>query len=307
MAAGRTILEELDLDAASARVLTSEIRAWFDRDARELPWRAADTTAWGVLVSEVMSQQTPVARVAPAWQVWMQRWPTPTDLADATPADVIRAWDRLGYPRRALWLRDAASKIRDDFGGQVPSNYDDLIALPGIGDYTASAVLAFAFGQRITVLDTNVRRVIARTMWGIERPPAASPTALERQVAQALLPDDDAEAAHWSVASMELGAIVCRAKSPTCEVCPVARDCSWLAAGQPAASERARPVQRFEGTDRQVRGKLMAILRAASGPVNADDLVSACSDEIQRARCLDTLIADALVEPLPNAHYTLPE
>lgn len=299
-------VDEVDIAPQTVRAVTTEISAWFSAHARDLPWRTADATPWGVLVSEVMSQQTPVARVAPAWQAWMTRWPTPTDLAGAPPADVIRAWDRLGYPRRALWLREAAISIRDDFAGQVPADYDKLITLPGIGDYTASAVLAFAFGKRIAVLDTNVRRVIARTMFGLERPSAASATALERQVADVLLPSQDLDAAHWSVACMELGAVVCRAKTPACAQCPVARDCAWFAAGKPISTRRARPTQRFEGTDRQVRGKLMAILRAADHPVTESELAPACDDPVQRARCLDTLIADALIHPLPNATFTLP-
>ena len=295
-----------EVEHANAELLTQSVRGWFEVNARDLPWRDPGTSAWGVLISEVMSQQTPVARVAPAWQRWMAQWPTPADLAAASPADVIRAWDRLGYPRRALWLREAAIKICEDFDSAVPSRYEDLLTLPGVGDYTAAAVAAFAFGQRVVVLDTNVRRVIARSVSGVETPESASPTVAERRLAEAMLPIDGAAAAHWSVACMELGALVCTSRSPDCGECALKSTCAWVAAGRPAAATRARPTQRFTGTDRQVRGKLMAILRAADGPVTARALGSAWPDDTQRMRCLDTLIADGLVEPLPRSRYRLP-
>ncbi|MFA7266918.1 MAG: A/G-specific adenine glycosylase [Candidatus Nanopelagicales bacterium] len=295
-----------EVDAISGEMVTQPVRTWFEANARELPWREPDTTAWGVLISEVMSQQTPVARVAPAWQRWMAQWPTPADLAASSPADVIRAWDRLGYPRRALWLREAAIKICEEFDSQVPSRYEELRTLPGVGDYTAAAVVAFAFRQRVVVLDTNVRRVIARAVSGIEAPESASPTVAERRLGEALLPLDPAEAAQWSVACMELGALVCTSRSPECGRCVLQATCAWVAAGRPAAVSRSRPTQRFTGTDRQVRGKLMAVLRAADGPVTTHALASAWPDESQRSRCLDTLVADGLVEPLAGRRYRLP-
>lgn len=295
-----------ELNSGGREVVTHLVRAWFEANSRDLPWRESGTTAWGVLISEVMSQQTPVARVAPAWQIWMSQWPTPADLAASSPADVIRAWDRLGYPRRALWLREAAIKICEEFNSEVPSRYEDLLTLPGVGDYTAAAVAAFAFRQRVVVLDTNVRRVIARAVSGVEAPESASPTAAERQLAEALLPPGGDSAAQWSVACMELGALVCTSRSPKCGQCVLEANCAWVAAGRPAAGSRARPVQRFTGTDRQVRGKLMAVLRAADGPVTARALSAAWPDEPQRARCLDTLIADGLVEPLARNRYRLP-
>lgn len=289
-----------------AAAVVAQVCAWFEQSARELPWRDDQTSAWGILVCEVMSQQTPVARVAPAWNEWMAKWPTPADLAAASAADVIRAWNRLGYPRRALWLRDAASKIVAEFGGDVPASYEELLTLPGVGDYTASAVAAFAFDVPVPVLDTNVRRVLARLMVGIERPTSASATVAERRLATALLPADGPEAALWSVACMEFGSVVCRASSPDCESCPVRRHCAWTAAGRPVSQTPTRSSQRFEGTDRQVRGKLLAILRASNEPVAAVILAKSWPDEIQRSRCLDSLISDGLVEPLAQDRYQLP-
>jgi A/G-specific adenine glycosylase len=260
-----------------------------------------------VLVSEVMLQQTPVARVIPAWADWMARWPEPTDLAGATPADAVRQWDRLGYPRRALNLHAAAKAIVEWHGGQVPQAEPDLRALPGVGEYTAAAVRAFAFGRRAVVLDTNVRRVLARLLSGVEHPPPTLSTG-ERARAGTLVPDDDDEAALWSVAVMELGALVCTATSPRCAVCPVESSCAWVRAGRPAYAGPPRRVQRFAGTDRQARGRLMAVLRAQSGPVPRSALEEAWSiDPIQRERALDGLVADGLVEPLPGQHFRLPD
>ncbi|MDP4586521.1 MAG: A/G-specific adenine glycosylase, partial [Microbacteriaceae bacterium] len=146
------------------------VARWFRRSARPLPWREAGTTPWGVLLSEIMAQQTPVARVAPLWVEWIERWPTATSLASASPADVVRAWGKLGYPRRALNLHAAATRIRDEFGGVVPDNVDALESLPGVGSYTARAVASFAFGMRVPVVDTNIRRVLARAVLGIAEP-----------------------------------------------------------------------------------------------------------------------------------------
>jgi len=294
------------LDTVSGTAICEPVTNWFTASARELPWRTPNASAWGIFVSEVMSQQTPVARVAPAWISWMKQWPSPGDLAAATPAEVIRAWNRLGYPRRALRLRDAAVMIRDEFDGQVPATYDELLTLPGVGDYTAAAVAAFAFNQRVVVLDTNVRRVLARLVFGTEHPVNSSATKLERQTAEQLLPTQGRQAAAWSVAVMELGALVCQSSSPGCESCPVSTQCAWVAAGKPKLQTRAKRPQRFEGTDRQVRGKLMAILRASHRPVSATTLRQCWSDDGQRDRCLDSLVADGLVEPLPRGRFLLP-
>ncbi len=191
----------------------SPVLDWYARHARELPWRAPDCTPWGVLVSEVMLQQTPVARVLPVWQEWLARWPEPADLAASSPGEAVRAWGRLGYPRRALRLHAAATELTERFGGVVPDDEVTLRQLPGIGEYTAAAVAAFAFGRRAVVLDTNVRRVLARADGG-QQWPAASPTRAERDRAAGLLPRDAATSARWNVALMELGALVCTARRP---------------------------------------------------------------------------------------------
>lgn len=278
---------------------------WFDRHQRDLPWRSADRTPWGVLVSEVMLQQTPVARVLPAWTDWMTRWPTPAALAADAPGEAVRAWGRLGYPRRALRLHAAAVAIVRDHDGEVPGGQAELRALPGVGEYTAAAVQAFGFGRRAVVLDTNVRRVLARLLAGVEHP-SPSVTAAERRQAEAVLPADHACAALWSVAVMELGALVCTATAPDCPGCPVSGACAWRSAGQPPGI-RPRPVQRFAGTDRQARGRLIAVLREAHEPVAHEVLALAWTvDPIQRERALDGLVADGLVELVGADSYGLP-
>ncbi len=215
---------------------------------------------------------------------------------------------RLGYPRRALRLHETATIVTSRHGGVVPDDVDALLALPGIGSYTAAAVASFAFGQRHAVLDTNVRRVLARLVAGQPRPGVA-PSPAERRMAEALLPAEPAVAARWAVAVMELGALVCTAASPRCEECPVAAQCAWLAAGRPAepaeAAARRRP-QRYDGTDRQCRGRLLGVLRDGSGPVRQEELAGVWADPVQFARALDGLVADGLVDPLPDGRFALP-
>jgi A/G-specific adenine glycosylase len=290
--------------------LVQPVLAWYDAHARDLPWRAPDRTSWGVLVSEVMLQQTPVSRVEPVWRQWMHRWPAPTDLAAATPGDAVRAWGRLGYPRRALRLHSAATQIRDRHCGQVPSGYDELRALDGVGDYTASAVATFAFGRRHAVVDTNVRRVLVRAVHG-DALPAPALVAAERRLAEHQLPLAEGTAARWSVAVMELGALVCTARAPRCPACPIADRCAWHAAGTPAHDGPPRRGQSWHGTDRQVRGRLLAALRAATAPVTADSLASTVPDaELrdpqQRERCLSGLVNDGLAEVTESGAYALP-
>ncbi|WP_423716392.1 A/G-specific adenine glycosylase [Arthrobacter glacialis] len=244
-----------------------EITRWFGQQARDLPWRR-DCSAWGILVSEIMLQQTPVVRVQPVWEEWMERWPTPADFAAAPAADVLRAWGRLGYPRRALRLHAAAARILEEHDGAVPDTYPELLALPGVGTYTAAAVAAFAFGRRTTVVDTNIRRVHARLVIG-QALPAPALTAAETALATDLLPEDADESVLWNAAVMELGAVICTARSPKCDLCPVLEKCAWIAAGQPEPTYIPKG-QPWAGTDRQVRGAVMAVLRAASSPVHAD-------------------------------------
>jgi A/G-specific adenine glycosylase len=277
---------------------------WYDRTARDLPWRRPDASPWAVLVSEFMLQQTPVARVLPVWAAWLERWPTPASLAAEPVAEAIRQWGRLGYPRRALRLHAAAVEITERFAGTVPASVADLLGLPGVGEYTARAVAAFAFRRRQPVVDTNVRRVVARAVGGLAD---AGPPSTTRDLAamEALLPHDDETAARFSVAVMELGALVCTAAAPRCPDCPVAPSCAWLAAGSPPAAVRTRPAQRFEGTDRQVRGRLMARLRDASGPVPHTDLADVWPDAEQRERCLASLVADGLAHEAAPGHLAL--
>lgn len=285
--------------------LHDTVLAWYDDHARELPWRGASASAWSVMVSEFMLQQTPVARVLPVHEIWLERWPTPADLAAEPTGEAVRAWGRLGYPRRALRLHAAATAIVAQHDGVVPADYADLIALPGVGDYTAAAIASFAYGRRHVVLDTNVRRVFARAVSGVEFP-AAAVTRAERDVATALLPDDDATAATWAVAVMELGALVCTAANPRCPDCPVRATCAWHRAGRPAYEGPPRKAQTWAGTDRQCRGRLLAVLRDSDTPVHTSRLDAVWADETQRLRCLAGLVTDALVVRLDDATYALP-
>jgi A/G-specific adenine glycosylase len=278
--------------------------AWYDKNARDLPWRKPETTAWGVLVSEVMLQQTPVVRVEPAWRSWMARWPTPAALADDPPSEAIRMWGRLGYPRRAMRLHACAAAIVERHGGRVPDDLDQLLALPGVGTYTGRAVATFAYGQRHPVVDTNVRRVVSRA---VEGKPDAGPntTAADLTAMADLLPSDDARAARASIAFMELGAMVCMARSPRCVDCPFGEVCVWRLSGSPALEGPSRKPQRYAGTDRQVRGLLLEVLRHATGPVPRQRLDMVWTDDVQRARALAGLVEDGLVEPLGAHDFVL--
>jgi A/G-specific adenine glycosylase len=277
---------------------------WFDRNARDLPWRAPDTSAWAILVSEVMLQQTPVVRVLPAWRDWVARWPTPAALAADPPAEAIRAWGRLGYPRRALRLHQCAIEILARHGGVVPSDVDDLLALPGIGTYTARAVAAFAYGQRHPVVDTNVRRVVARAVEGV---PDAGPatTAADLAAVLALLPPQPARAARASAALMEIGAVLCTARAPRCADCPLATACAWHATGAALPEGPTRRPQRYAGTDRQVRGILLAALRESSTPVPRTQLDLLWTDATQRDRALTGLVVDGLIHEVAPGRYAL--
>jgi A/G-specific adenine glycosylase len=277
---------------------------WYAAHQRDLPWRRADATPWAILVSEVMLQQTPVTRVLPVYAAWLARWPTPAALAAAAPGDAVREWGRLGYPRRALRLHMTARALVERHAGQVPASLDALLELPGVGAYTAAAVASFAFGQRHPVLDTNVRRVLARLVGGQHLPPPSA-SAAERRVAEALLPEQPAVAARWSVAVMELGALVCTSARPECGSCPVAGGCAWRVAGHPAGGG-ARRSQGYAGTDRQCRGRLLAVLRTADGAVPGARLDAAWPEPRQRSRALDSLVADGLVDPLPDGRFALP-
>jgi A/G-specific adenine glycosylase len=280
------------------------VERWYAAHARDLPWRHPGASPWSILVSEIMLQQTPVSRVLPAHAAWLSRWPEPAALAAASPADAVRQWDRLGYPRRAIRLHSSAVIITTRHNGQVPASVEELHSLPGVGSYTAAAVASFAFGRRHAVLDTNVRRVLARLVAG-ECLPGQAPTVAEVRLAESLLPPDGREAARWSVGVMELGALVCTATRPRCEECPLSSQCAWLALGRPPAVSRRAPVG-YEGTDRQCRGRLLAVLRAAGGPVPLRRLEEAWPGMAQRDRSLAALIADGLVTRCPDGSLALP-
>ncbi len=285
--------------------LQAEVTQWYGANARDLPWRAVDATPWGILVSEFMLQQTPVTRVLPAWRTWLARWPTPSALADEPAGEAVRAWGRLGYPRRALRLHATAAQIVARHGGDVPAGHDDLLALPGVGSYTAAAIASFAFAGRHAVLDTNVRRVLARAVSGEALPPVAQ-TAGELRTAEALLPRHGRDAARWGVAVMELGALVCTARAPRCTACPIAQRCAWRAAGYPPWTGPPRRTQGYVGTDRQVRGRLLTVLREAHGPVEAGLLATVWDDVGQRERALAGLVVDGLVVRTDDGRVSLP-
>jgi len=276
---------------------------WYDRSRRDLPWREPGVSAWQILVSEFMLQQTPVARVLPIWTDWVRRWPTASATAAASAADVLRAWGKLGYPRRAKRLHECATVIARDHDDAVPDDVDTLLTLPGIGSYTARAVACFAYRQPVPVVDTNVRRVVARAVHGLADAGAPS-VARDHADVTALLPSGDT-APQFSVALMELGATVCTARAPRCGLCPL-RECAWRQAGCPPAQGPARRIQTYAGTDRQVRGRLLDVLRGNDSPVTRAELdVAWLTDTQQRDRALDSLLADGLVTRTVDGRFAL--
>lgn len=301
----------------SSSTLLPAIHDWWEANARALPWRAEGTSAWGVLVSEVMSQQTPMTRVVPYWTQWMAAWPTPEAMKEATSTEILTAWGTLGYPSRALRLRDCAAAIVERFGGVVPSHMDDLLSLPGVGEYTASAVASFYYHRSVAVVDTNIRRVQTRAFLGEESFGGAT-TKKDRELANSLLPSRNLESSQgqqpsplsrlsggdqdalWNEALMEIGATICTAKNPQCEQCPFVKICAFKKAGYPHMGEkRTRPAQKFQGTDRQVRGLVLKALR------NLPSGVSTLSEQQwhklwdkpqQLEKCVAALVADKLIE-----------
>lgn len=274
------------------------LNGWFAHAARDLPWRAAGTSAWAVLVSEFMLQQTQVERVIPRWTAWLERWPTPSALAADEPGEAVRAWDRLGYPRRALWLHRTAVEITTKHADEVPPTVEQLLELTGVGPYTARAIATFAHGERHPVVDTNTRRVLARVVHG--QAAAGMPRPSDLADMAALLPTDPVEAVVFNAAAMELGAILCTARTPLCISCPIASWCEWRGAGYPANAPERRPKQaRFEGSDRQARGRIMALLRKTTTSVSREVAIGAAvdlepHDTEQAKRAYDSLITDGL-------------
>ena len=276
------------------------IVTWFKKNKRDLPWR--DTSPWGVMVSEYMLQQTPVIRVLPKWIEWMDRWSTPADLATATPAEVITAWGRLGYPRRALRLHTTAQIIAEDFNNEVPEDIHTLRQLPGIGEYTAAAISAFAFQKRTLVMDINIRRLLTRVIDGNEHPTSA-PTSKEKAERQRLVPIKDAHI--WAAATMELGAVVCTSKNPKCEICPVIALCNWRINGYPK-TEMTRTSQSWHGTDRKCRGTIVQALRE-NNSLTESAIKKLWPDESQVDKALVTLLEDKLIQSISRSRYRLPQ
>jgi A/G-specific adenine glycosylase len=302
----------MPLGSVPLDVLRERVNRWYAQAGRNLPWREPDCSPWGIFLSEVMAQQTPLARVEPIWREWMTRWPTPAALAAAAPGDAVRAWGRLGYPRRALRLHEAATVMVERHGGEVPGTPAELLDLPGVGAYTAAAVACFAFRIPEVVVDTNVRRVLARV---VEGKALAHPTLTRAELELATrampaqrhtAPTAREEANVWNVAVMELGALVCVARGPRCEECPVADLCAWNVSGRPAHEGPPRRGQSWHGTDRQVRGEILRRLREEHGALPLGALEGAAPDTAQVMRCLDSLVADGLVEPLSRSRFRLP-
>ena len=285
--------------------MQQEIIEWFEAEGRDLPWRQPGFTPWGSLVSEFMLQQTPVARVVPKLEEFLQRWPTPGALAASPSGDAVRAWANLGYPRRALWLHQCAVTIVENFNGEVPREVKDLLSLPGIGPYTARAVAVFAFGAHEPVVDTNIRRVIARHNQGnADQGPPSTQRDLEAMTA--LLPSPDKSPA-FNAGIMELGALVCTARNPRCDVCPIAHTCAWKKAGYPEHVGPKKTVQKkYEGSDRQARGAVMAVLRQAQHTVNTEELQACWPDHAQLGRAISGLLHDGLIELVADDSYQLP-
>lgn len=279
----------------------ASVCSWFDDNARPLPWRSS--TPWGVVVSEFMLQQTPVHRVEPVWWDWITRWPTPRALASEPSGEAVRAWGRLGYPRRALRLHATAQQVSDQYDGRVPSREGELRALPGVGEYTAAAIRAFAFGLESIVLDVNVRRVISRAWSGIDEPPSHL-SAVERTLANSLATAADDPSA-WAAASMELGAIVCTKKRPQCSSCPLKRTCVWRTAGFPPSDPGPKRQPRYEGSDRQARGRILSVLRETETAVDSGLLVNMSADPDQMIRALESLESEGLVRRVGGA-FALP-
>jgi A/G-specific adenine glycosylase len=283
--------------------LLQPVLDWYAGTARDLPWRRPGTSPWAVMVSEFMLQQTSVARVLPVYAAWLERWPTPAALAAEPSGEAVRAWGRLGYPRRALRLHACAVAITAQHGGEVPDGYDELRALPGVGDYTAAAIASFAFGRSHAVLDTNVRRVLGRAVSATEFPSPAV-TRAEKELATSLVPADSPEL--WAVAVMELGALVCTAANPRCDACPIVAECAWHGAGSPPYDGPPRRGQGYAGTDRQCRGRLLAVLRETHSVVPRSRLDATWADAAQRERALSGLLADGLVVTREDG-YALPD
>ncbi|MEY4361928.1 MAG: A/G-specific adenine glycosylase, partial [Actinomycetota bacterium] len=272
---------------------------WAAPRLRELPWRAT-RDPWLVLVSEFMLQQTGVARVLPKWATFVDEYPTPSACASASLGDVLRLWQGLGYPRRARNLQASATAIMTRHGGEVPADLDALLALPGVGPYTARAVLAFAFEHDVAVVDTNIARVLAR-MEGRRLKPSEAQRSADHLVAEGA-------AWLWNQGFMDLGATVCR-PTPSCDDCPWESVCVWRGDGDDPSVGSAGvsvPQSRFEGSDRQARGRLIKAL--GEHRVRRADVARIMDRPHEVAeRLIDDLLRDGLIaSDVSNTWLTLP-
>lgn len=282
--------ERVNAEGTYATDVVPRVTSWWAKSARDLPWRES-RDPWLVLVSEVMAQQTQVERVIPKWHAFIARFPTVSSAAAASPGELIELWDGLGYNRRALQLHACAVHVEERFGGTIPDDLDALLSLPGVGPYTARAVLAFAFEQDVGVLDTNVGRVLARI----------SGTSLggtdAQRFADALV--GPGQGWEWNQAILDFGATICQKRTPRCSECPVRDVCGWGGNGPDPAVGSAgvgTGQSKFEGSDRQGRGRLVSRLRR--GPVeisDAGDVMGFVDAPERTARVLASLIADGLV------------
>lgn len=276
-----------------------DLDLWFAGNGRDLPWRET-RDPWSIVVAEMMLQQTQVARVLDRWPRFLERFPTATGCADGSPADVIDEWSGLGYNRRAVYLHRMATTVVEDHDGTFPRELKSLLGLPGIGPYTARAIRIFAFECADAVLDTNVARILARTHG----------RSLNRAEAQRLADDNLGEDPWvWNQAMLDVGARFCRSRNPACQDCPMAPVCQWSKSGNPEPDPAAGSAgvstkqSRFDGSDRQGRGKLVNALRTA--PVSATDLATTMGwpgDEARARRVAATLVDDGLADRAGNRY-----
>ena len=271
---------------------------WGSDTLRDLPWRRT-RNPWHVLVSEVMLQQTSVARVLPKFEAFINEFPTPHDLASAPLGDALRLWSGLGYPRRCRNLREAARVLHEDFNGEFPESVDVLLTLPGVGQYTSRAVLAFAFEHDVAVVDTNVSRVLSRLE-------GRALKAKELQVlADSFVPQGLGW--EWNQVMMDFGARHCTARQPQCAQCPLRQLCVWKGEGvdpAPASAGASKPQGRFEGSDRQARGRAMRAV--ADGVTTLAALTKTMGVEEDRARILVTALVDEGLLVRSGKRFTLP-
>ncbi len=271
---------------------------WGSDTLRDLPWRRT-RNPWHVLVSEVMLQQTSVARVLPKFEAFINEFPTPHDLASAPLGDALRLWSGLGYPRRCRNLREAARVLHEDFNGEFPESVDVLLTLPGVGQYTSRAVLAFAFEHDVAVVDTNVSRVLSRLE-------GRALKAKELQVlADSFVPQGLGW--EWNQVMMDFGARHCTARQPQCAQCPLRQLCVWKGEGvdpAPASAGASKPQGRFEGSDRQARGRAMRAV--ADGVTTLAALTKTMGVEEDRARTLVTALVDEGLLVRSGKRFTLP-